>query len=393
MELKNFFVQDLAGNALPDAIARVYLANTTTLAGGLEDKDGNPQGNPIQASAIGQLAFAAPDGDYDLFIYSALRNYSMRVQFFDTAPSANESALAGLAGAANKGLYFTGLGAMALYDLSALGRTLGGIANEAAGRAALAAAASGANTDITSISGSAASLTTSRSISATGDATWTVSFNGTADATAVITLTNSGVGAGTYGSVTVNAKGLVTSASTTTPIANGGTGQTTAGAALTALGGAPVASPTFTGTPAAPTPAVGTNTTQLATAAMIQTEIANKRAWTSFTPTITLGSGTYTSASATGTYMVAFGICFVRMQLTVTTKGTGANPELSLPFAALAGHVNDLLDAREVQVVGTAGLARIHSGLAKVLIGAYNTADLVTADGCVVVVTGSYPIA
>lgn len=137
MELKNFFVQDLAGNALPDAIARVYLANTTTLAGGLEDKDGNPQGNPIQASAIGQLAFAAPDGDYDLFIYSALRNYSMRVQFFDTAPSANETALAGLVGADNKGLYFTGFGSMATYDLTAFGLVLSGSANASAARTAL----------------------------------------------------------------------------------------------------------------------------------------------------------------------------------------------------------------------------------------------------------------
>lgn len=40
-------------------------------------------------------------------------------------------------------------------------------------------------------------------------------------------------------------------------------------------GAAPTASPTFTGTPAAPTAAVGTNTTQLATTAFVQAEIAN----------------------------------------------------------------------------------------------------------------------
>lgn len=38
---------------------------------------------------------------------------------------------------------------------------------------------------------------------------------------------------------------------------------------------APLASPTFTGTPAAPTAAVGTNTTQLATTAFVNAEIAN----------------------------------------------------------------------------------------------------------------------
>lgn len=41
-------------------------------------------------------------------------------------------------------------------------------------------------------------------------------------------------------------------------------------------GGAPVASPTFTGTPAAPTAAVGTNTTQLATTAFVQAATKSK---------------------------------------------------------------------------------------------------------------------
>lgn len=41
-------------------------------------------------------------------------------------------------------------------------------------------------------------------------------------------------------------------------------------AANTAMGGAPLASPTFTGTPAAPTATSGTNTTQIATTAFVQ---------------------------------------------------------------------------------------------------------------------------
>ncbi|WP_299182715.1 hypothetical protein [uncultured Chryseobacterium sp.] len=57
--------------------------------------------------------------------------------------------------------------------------------------------------------GSAASLATARTISATGDATWSVSFNGTANATAVLTLASTGVAAGTYDQVTVDAKGRV----------------------------------------------------------------------------------------------------------------------------------------------------------------------------------------
>lgn len=53
------------------------------------------------------------------------------------------------------------------------------------------------------------------------------------------------------------------------PIANGGTGQTTAAAALLALGGAPLASPALSGTPTAPTAAQSVNTTQLATTAFV----------------------------------------------------------------------------------------------------------------------------
>ena len=45
------------------------------------------------------------------------------------------------------------------------------------------------------------------------------------------------------------------------------------GSNLVEVTGAPLASPTFTGTPAAPTASVGTNTTQLATTAYVQAEV------------------------------------------------------------------------------------------------------------------------
>lgn len=53
-------------------------------------------------------------------------------------------------------------------------------------------------------------LSVPRNISATGDATWAVSFDGSADATAVLTLSTSGATAGTYGNFTVDAKGRIT---------------------------------------------------------------------------------------------------------------------------------------------------------------------------------------
>jgi hypothetical protein len=49
-----------------------------------------------------------------------------------------------------------------------------------------------------------------------------------------------------------------------------------AGEARTTLGAAPLASPTFTGTPAGPTAAANTNTTQFATTAFVQTAIAGR---------------------------------------------------------------------------------------------------------------------
>lgn len=61
--------------------------------------------------------------------------------------------------------------------------------------------------------GSAATLTTSRNISATGDATWSVSFDGSANVTSALTLATVNSNIGTFNNVTVNAKGLVTSAS------------------------------------------------------------------------------------------------------------------------------------------------------------------------------------
>lgn len=68
----------------------------------------------------------------------------------------------------------------------------------------------------------AAALETARSISATGDATWTINFDGTANATAALTLSASGVTAGTYKSVTVDAKGRVTAGTNPTTLAGYG---------------------------------------------------------------------------------------------------------------------------------------------------------------------------
>ena len=59
---------------------------------------------------------------------------------------------------------------------------------------------------------SAERLTTARNIALSGDATGSASFDGSKDIEIALALANSGVTAGTYNNVTVNAKGLITSA-------------------------------------------------------------------------------------------------------------------------------------------------------------------------------------
>lgn len=76
--------------------------------------------------------------------------------------------------------------------------------------------------ELTGNASTATKLATARTISITGDATWTVTFDGSANVTAGLTLANSGVTAAQYGSassvaqVTFDAKGRATSASSVT---------------------------------------------------------------------------------------------------------------------------------------------------------------------------------
>lgn len=68
----------------------------------------------------------------------------------------------------------------------------------------------------------ATKLATARSIAATGDIGWSVTFDGSANVSSVATLANTGVGAGTFKSVTVDAKGRVTAGTNPTTLAGYG---------------------------------------------------------------------------------------------------------------------------------------------------------------------------
>ena len=129
-------------------------------------------------------------------------------------------------------------------------------------------------TDAVSSTGTAAAATklaTARTIGMTGDVTWTsAAFDGTANVTASATLANSGVTAGTYKSVTVDAKGRVTAGTNPTTLAGYGITD----AASSTHTHTTFASLSLTGVPTAPTAAVNTNTTQIATTAFVVAQIA-----------------------------------------------------------------------------------------------------------------------
>ncbi len=112
-------------------------------------------------------------------------------------------------------------------------------------------------------------------------------------------------------------------------------------------------------------------------------------AWTPYTPTVTSGTGTFTSASATGAYVQVGKIVSFRIEVTVTTNGTAAtNIAATLPVADVNRH-------------NASGFERALTG--KVVRGSLNSGGKVTflyydnsypgADGAIFVLSGVYEAA
>lgn len=95
-------------------------------------------------------------------------------------------------------------------------------------------------------------------------------------------------------------QGFTAAAATGLLPANNLSDVSNAATSRTNLGAAPLASPAFTGTPTAPTAAAGTNTTQLATTAFVQSNSALRQAFTSSQQSIT-AAGSLTLAHGLGT--------------------------------------------------------------------------------------------
>ena len=154
---------------------------------------------------------------------------------------------------------------------------------------------------------------------------------------------------------------------------------------------ATLASPTFTGTPAAPTATAGTNTTQLATTAFVTSAVSTAipTGWTSYTPTITAASGSFTTTSATGAYYKIGNLVFVRVKITITTVGTGTNPVFSLPFTANSSGDRVILAGTETALTGKMLQSRVDQSATTSTVYFYDSTSP-SANGAVCVISGVY---
>jgi hypothetical protein len=90
----------------------------------------------------------------------------------------------------------------------------------------------------------------------------------------------------------------------------------------------------------------------------------NSGSWTNYTPTITPGSGSYTTASATGSFIRVGKLCVLRVRGLITSVGSGTNPVFSLPFtAATTTNSGKFIGSiRENAATGLTGVVSINSG-------------------------------
>lgn len=319
----------------------------------------------------------------------------------DALVSPNVSALAGLAGQADRVPYFTGAGALSLAVFAAVGRTLLAATTQAAQRTALglgssAVLAAGAANGVATL-GADGKLPVSQLPPLAINETFTV-----ANQAAMLALTAQ------RGDVAIrsdlNGAFYMLTADAPATLSNWAPIQQNLGVALTALsavtpaadkiayftGGATAALADFS---AQARTLLAATTAAAQRAALGAAAVSDKPTWTAYTPVITAAAGTFTAATATGSYMVALGMCNFRVTLTFTTKGSGTFPLFTIPVAALAGSGYWQVQARENALNGALGYAFLNGALDKFYVSGATGTTLVTGDGASVTVNGSYPIA
>lgn len=112
-------------------------------------------------------------------------------------------------------------------------------------------------------------------------------------------------------------------------------------------------------------------------------------AWGSFSPTLTCGTGTLTTASATGNFKQIGKTVFYRFAISITTNGScAASLRITLPVAPLAG-VDMMTPVRDVGT-SVVGAGRINSGLGNLLLITLYNGGYLGGDAALIVGTGVY---
>jgi hypothetical protein len=207
-------------------------------------------------------------------------------------------------------------------------------------------------------------LSTARSISVTGDAAWTTSFDGSANATGTLTLANTGVTATTYGTSTavptiaIDSKGRITSAS-----------NTNIAFPVTSVNGQ-------AGTVVLTTSDVAEGTNQYFTTARAQAAISG-------TAPISVASGVVSisqSGAATNGFLSSTDWNTFNNKLSTATAAT-----TYVPYTGATGNVNIgsyILSAAEVRATSSAGLSiNANSGTQIANLGAGGGANMTLYGG------------
>lgn len=119
--------------------------------------------------------------------------------------------------------------------------------------------------------------------------------------------------------------------------------------------------------------------------------IDDQSAWTAYTPTITAGTGAFTTVSATGRYKQIGKTVFVSMSITITNVGTaGTSVNATLPVSAKVR--SSVCSGRENAVSGAFFTGYIDGTLANVAIQKYD-GTFIGANGYVLDVAFTYEAA
>src|SRR3990167_2737811 len=161
------------------------------------------------------------------------------------------------------------------------------------------------------------------------------------------------------GDIAVEGNTLYRAGGTDIPLTDGGTGASSKGAAQTALG-----------------------------------IIPDDGAWAAYTPTISSGSGTITTASGTGRWLQQGKIIHFAVVLTITTNGTGAGYiGFTLP-SACAASVEHTFVGQDRGITDDSTVSILQASSSTTIARTYfHTGAYPGANGAVIVVSGSYEVA